>query len=279
MTIREKVIKAVNKYVRENGYDTWMDKKTLLAYINSLYSDKEIAPGSFLPTDYCYSRYNDGLKEDYNVRDNLFEDKDARFRLLGENYPYTGDTWHFPRGSSEKPYIVGRWENGRFELYSRGEVNEIKGEQAFQEEAASYVSAIEEEVDSSSLEGREREAVIKTRVNQGIFRKGLLRRYKKCCLCNVQNQNLLIASHIKPWSEAGLNEKVDFDNGLLLCPNHDKLFDLGYISFDKDGKILISSELERVDQAFLNVNDNMEINVNTNTLEYLNYHRENIFRK
>ena len=51
---------------------------------------------------------------------------------------------------------------------------------------------------------------------------------------------LLVASHIKPWSISDANEKLDIHNGLLMCPNHDKLFDRGYISFDDTGRILIS---------------------------------------
>ena len=55
---------------------------------------------------------------------------------------------------------------------------------------------------------------------------------------------LLVASHIKPWSISDANEKLDIHNGLLMCPNHDKLFDRGYISFDDTGRILISEKLD-----------------------------------
>ena len=49
---------------------------------------------------------------------------------------------------------------------------------------------------------------------------------------------VLIASHIKPWKDSDENERLDIDNGLLLCPNHDKAFDRGYISFDDNGLII-----------------------------------------
>ena len=108
------------------------------------------------------------------------------------------------------------------------------------------------------LIGTEREAIVKIRENQSQFRKRMLERYKcKCCLCGVSMDSLLIASHIKPWSRSDDNEKLSADNGLLLCPNHDKLFDLGYISFDDDGNILISNLVDKNTTVFMNINYEM----------------------
>ncbi|MCH5267338.1 MAG: HNH endonuclease, partial [Lachnospiraceae bacterium] len=90
---------------------------------------------------------------------------------------------------------------------------------------------IEEEISSLNVEGASKKAIINARVNQGIFRDLLLKRYNKCCLCGVENHELLIASHIKPWAKSEAKEKLDDDNGFLMCPNHDKLFDKGYITF------------------------------------------------
>ena len=63
----------------------------------------------------------------------------------------------------------------------------------------------------------------------------------------VSDPKFLIASHIKPWACSESGEKLDIDNGLLLCPNHDALFDSGYISFDENGVIMISEHLKRDD--------------------------------
>lgn len=51
--------------------------------------------------------------------------------------------------------------------------------------------------------------------------------------CGVSDEHFLIDSHIKPWSQSNNQEWLDVNNGLLLCPNHDALFDKGiiYISF------------------------------------------------
>lgn len=142
----------------------------------------------------------------------------------------------------------------------------------------SDVESIEKGLSDSGLEGKEQEIIIKSRVNQSKFRQQLLDRYKKCCLCSVGNPNLLIASHIKPWSESEANEKLDIENGFLLCPNHDKLFDSALISFAVDGKIIISDKLSEEDREAFGVNDNMVIELTDANKKYLDYHREIRFK-
>ena len=103
----------------------------------------------------------------------------------------------------------------------------------------------------SDITGDEREAIVKIRINQDKFRESLIKKYNgKCCLCGVDYLSMLVASHIKPWAKSDKYEKLDIENGLLLCPNHDKLFDSGLISFDSKGKIMISSKLDKNNQIF-----------------------------
>lgn len=139
-------------------------------------------------------------------------------------------------------------------------------------------NAIIDDIESESIDGEIREALVKIRVNQSVFRERMLKKYNHCCLCGVTNSNFLVASHIKPWALSSPKEKLDVDNGLLLCPNHDKLFDTGMISFDSDGKIIISTSLSDNDKTFLNVNEKMKININDSMRTYLNFHRENVFK-
>ena len=140
------------------------------------------------------------------------------------------------------------------------------------------IEDIEKGLSDSGLEGKEKETIIKSRVNQSKFRQQLLDRYKKCCLCSVSNPDLLIASHIKPWCESEANEKLDIENGFLLCPNHDKLFDSGLISFDNDGKIIISDKLSEADREAFGVNENMVIDLTDANQEYLKHHRQERFK-
>ena len=145
--------------------------------------------------------------------------------------------------------------------------------------STSKVRKIEKEIDSLDLKGETREAVVKVRVNQGVFRDLLLCKFKKCCLCGVNSPDLLIASHIKPWAQSDADEKLDINNGFLMCPNHDILFDKGYISFDDEGGILISNQLSNSDKTFTNVNENMKIHLTEKNKEYLKYHRDFLFKK
>src|SRR5699024_4722787 len=102
---------------------------------------------------------------------------------------------------------------------------------------------------------------VKTRLKQYDFRKAVLKLYYSCNLCGCSLQDILIASHIKPWSHSNNFEKLDSYNGLLLCPTHDKLFDLGYITFDKSGKIKISSFISKENRKLLNLDINHQLDL------------------
>ena len=158
----------------------------------------------------------------------------------------------------------------------------INKEKSVINEVIEEVQKIEEEITSLNIDGKSKKAIVNVRINQGKFRDLLLKRYNnKCCLCGVKNQTLLTASHIKPWADSEPKEKSDVDNGFLMCPNHDKLFDKGYITFDDDGKIIISDRLTENNRVFLNVDSKMhiEITLTEGNKKYLKFHRENIFNR
>lgn len=160
----------------------------------------------------------------------------------------------------------------------RGFISSIKTSVDYEKTAKQYLAETEKEINDTALTGKEKETIVKTRVNQNVFRTRLLSRYSKCCLCGVSNADFLVASHIKPWSMSDAYEKIDPDNGLLLCPNHDKLFDQGYISFSDDGGILISRELSKSDCIHMNIDKNMKIAVLLGNIKYLDYHRRNVYQ-
>ncbi|SEL22094.1 HNH endonuclease [Ruminococcus albus] len=151
----------------------------------------------------------------------------------------------------------------------------LKYLQDYQKSLNDYICSVEA---NSDIKGEEYECLVKQRVNQGVFREQILERFHcKCALCSVSNASFLIASHIKPWSKSDPNEKLSIFNGLLLCPNHDKLFDKGYISFSDNGQIMISNQLSDTDKLFLNVNDKMRIPdefICEEMKVYLHYHRQ-----
>lgn len=88
----------------------------------------------------------------------------------------------------------------------------------------------------------------------------------------------LVASHIKPFINSTKDEAYDPDNGLLLSKNMDMFFDLGYISFEEDGKILLSEELSDDLQNYLKGYALKSIFLTKKRLKYLKYHRKKVFR-
>lgn len=100
------------------------------------------------------------------------------------------------------------------------------------------------------------------RLNQNKFRDKIIKKFKcKCQLClnECKNESLLVASHIKPWAKSSEAERLNENNGLLLCPNHDKLFDQGYISFKDSGEILISKKLSNEEKDMFGVKFGIKI--------------------
>lgn len=92
-------------------------------------------------------------------------------------------------------------------------------------------------------EGKEREAMVKVRVNQSFFRKSVLLSYQnQCCITGLAIPELLVASHIIPWSK-NLKEACNPENGLCLNALHDKAFDKGLITITSDFKIELSEKL------------------------------------
>lgn len=117
------------------------------------------------------------------------------------------------------------------------------------------------------------------RRGQSQFRSKLLQKTQKCAICNLNDARLLLASHIKPWRLSSHKERLDPNNGFLFCPNHDKLFDSGYITFAADGKILISSEIKTETQITMQINENLKISLTSSIEKYLKWHRESHFKK
>lgn len=102
------------------------------------------------------------------------------------------------------------------------------------------------EIEDLPKEGKEKERLVKVRVNQSIFRTMILATYNnKCCVTGIDNADLLIASHIVPWSRDEKN-RLNPMNGLCLNALHDRAFDKGLITVSaNDYSIKISSKLKR----------------------------------
>ena len=90
---------------------------------------------------------------------------------------------------------------------------------------------------------------------------------------------MLRASHIKPWSTCdNSQEKLDPFNGLALAQNYDSQFDSGFISFDEDGRIMISDRLEVWETQTMGISERARLRQLVDaTEEYMKYHRDKIF--
>lgn len=141
--------------------------------------------------------------------------------------------------------------------------------------------AFQEFLNTALLSETEKEAVIKTRVGQGYFRDQLLKRWAGCSVTKVTEPSILIASHIKPWKDCTTRaERLSPDNGLLLSPTLDKLFDRGLISFDENSRysILISKRLGAFQASEMYLpNQRIRPHSNEGMRPYMKYHRENVF--
>lgn len=126
----------------------------------------------------------------------------------------------------------------------------------------------------------EKMQLAKARVGQGTFRNNVYQIERECRVTKINNPALLIASHIKPWRHSNNNERLDAQNGLMLSPDVDHLFDHGFISFAQDGQLLISPVTERSDIEKMGIiaEPNKHCGRFTNSQnDYLEFHRNNIF--
>ncbi len=123
-------------------------------------------------------------------------------------------------------------------------------------------------------------SISKIRIGQGQLRKDALIYYDgKCMMCEVDNSRLLNTSHIKTFAKSEKNKSRNIYNVLLLCDKHDGLFNDGLISFNDNGKIMISNELDEKNRKELQLEEGISIELQPEHNEFLKWHREHTFIK
>lgn len=130
------------------------------------------------------------------------------------------------------------------------------------------------------LDETERETLVQARRGQGRFRQNVFVVEKCCRVTKVYRPEHLRASHTKPWRESSNDERLDGENGLLLTPSIDHLFDRGFITFDETGELLISPAAHRDSVARMGVDPESRHNVGRFTSgqrRYLAHHRDHVF--
>lgn len=145
-------------------------------------------------------------------------------------------------------------------------------EQGYEE----WEDQMEEEIRTRhELSDTEKETLVRSRRGQGVFKTRVMELERACRVTKVDNVAHLIGSHIKPWRDSSNEERLDGENGLLLTPSIDHLFDRGFISFKENGDLLVASRAET--QSLSRMGVQVGINVGGFTrgqAKYLEYHRD-----
>jgi putative restriction endonuclease len=205
--------------------------------------------------------------------------------------------------SSQDPYhqnrgIKGLANPGKNAIEIYRDFNEDWDEMLYQSEVllAKYKNkTIEQEYsewEDADLEflknkkGLDIERLVKTRVNQSLFRRIITNNYSNsCAVCNLNIDKLLVASHILKWSD-NQKERLNPENGLCLCNIHDKAFELGYLGITGDYELNISEELSSISEetyvAMFKRHQNQKIIMPDKFYpnpSFLNSHYQSTFRK
>jgi hypothetical protein len=123
------------------------------------------------------------------------------------------------------------------------------------------------------------------RAEQGHARDRLLkgRQIAECLLCGRStSKDFLVAGHIKRRAACTDEEKRDLDNVVMLCCKFgcDEMYERGFLGVEKDGKILISSQLiDKTSQSYAENVVKKQVNIKENQIKYFEWHLEHRFRK
>ena len=132
----------------------------------------------------------------------------------------------------------------------------------------------------SSIRETDRIAIVQARLGQGIFKSRVSEIEKRCRITGVENSMHLIASHCKPWRDANNEERLNGENGLLLTPSIDHLFDRGFIGFEGNGRLIVSPVAHKPSLELMGIDTKNIINVggfSAGQKEFLEFHRMSVF--
>ncbi|MGI8597968.1 MAG: HNH endonuclease [Chitinophagaceae bacterium] len=136
------------------------------------------------------------------------------------------------------------------------------------------------------LKGEYKLREVKTRINQNVFRQIVLANYSgRCAITGIDITDLLVASHILPWSK-NEEERLNPENGICLSPLYDKAYDRGYITINQNFEILLSKDLIRTNyksyhQKFFSFLTGSKINLPQKyypNKKFLQFHMDVIFK-
>lgn len=116
-------------------------------------------------------------------------------------------------------------------------------------------------------------------MGEALLKQALLRQGCACAVCGVDAPVMLEAVRPKPWIRCTEQEKLDDQNGLLLCQRHGNLFSRGLLAFDEDGRPMLSSKLPKTAAKIYSADLPEQVAFPEETKVYLNWHRAHVFKK
>jgi putative restriction endonuclease len=128
----------------------------------------------------------------------------------------------------------------------------------------------------TSIGDTDRGAIIRARRGQGLFKQRVMRIEQRCRITAVDNPIHLMASHCKPWRDSSNEERLDGENGLLLTPSIDHLFDRDFVGFEDSGRLIISPVAHLPSLQRMGVETKRVVNVGGFTegrRKFLDFHR------
>lgn len=142
---------------------------------------------------------------------------------------------------------------------------------------------IEESVSNDpQISETDRLAIVRARIGQGLFKERVGKIEKKCRITGVENPTHLVASHCKPWRDSSNEERLNGENGLLLTPSIDHLFDRGFIGFEGGGRLIISPVADLPSIQKMGIDTASVVNVGSFTSgqkNFLDFHRNAVLLK
>jgi hypothetical protein len=263
----------------------FFDKKSLLEYLLSVeFEYKNPSQAYINDIKKCWQKYFDELQSFNNLiyfsisrnNDNKDRNVTSRFYIKSKD-----EIWNYFRSialpNMSTILIQKILVNNEIQLWFRLYLNDI-GSELDKEIANERIEQIEND---TTISETEKENIIKARVGQGYYRKLIVEKYKQCIISGIDDERILIASHIKPWNSSNNSERINQDNGLLLSPTYDKLFDNGFISFRNSGAIMLSNHFsdDNFRRVHLTNEDKFDIKITSQMKIFLEFHRDTIFMK
>jgi putative restriction endonuclease len=131
--------------------------------------------------------------------------------------------------------------------------------------------------EDTTIPETDRLAIVRARKGQGIFRERVGKIEARCRITGVENPAHLVASHCKPWRDATNEERLDGENGLLLTPSIDHLFDRGFIGFEDSGRLIISPVAHRPSLQRMGIAEPINVGQFTSgQRKFLDFHRQSV---